>query len=82
MLGKLIKHEFRATRRIMLPLMALVLLLSVFAGFAACGLEDMSGINDMQFMRTLYFIIIFLLHYHDVVIEKRITFPSIHISPP
>ena len=59
MLGKLIKHEFRATRRVMLPLMALVLLLSVFAGFASRGLEDMSGINDIQFMRTLYFIILF-----------------------
>ena len=59
MLGKLIKHEFRATKRVMLPLMALVLLLSVFAGFASRGLEDMSGINDIQFMRTLYFIILF-----------------------
>ena len=59
MLGKLLKHEFRATRRVMLPLMALVLLLSVFAGFASRGLEDMSGINDIQFMRTLYFIILF-----------------------
>ena len=59
MLGKLIKHEFRATRRIMLPLMAVVLLLSVFAGFSSRGLEGMSGVNDVLFLRVLYFIILF-----------------------
>jgi len=34
MLGKLIKHEFRATGRLILPLMAAVLALSVLAGVA------------------------------------------------
>lgn len=44
MLGKLIKHEFRATRRLMLPLMAAVLVLSAMAG-AAIQLLDADEMN-------------------------------------
>ena len=40
MLGKLIKHEFRATGRIMLPLFAIVLLVSCIAHFAVRGLDQ------------------------------------------
>lgn len=39
MLGKLINHEFRATRRVMLPLLAAVLLLAALAGYSAVKLD-------------------------------------------
>lgn len=39
MLGKLINHEFRATRRVMLPLLAAVLLLAALAGYSAVMLD-------------------------------------------
>lgn len=40
MLGKLIKHEFRATGRIMLPLYLVLLVTAIGANFAARGLLD------------------------------------------
>ncbi len=40
MLGKLIKYEFRATRRIMLPLVAAVLLLGAMSGYSAMMLDN------------------------------------------
>ena len=51
MLGKLIKHEFRATGRIMLPLVAAELLLSVFAGLSVRGL---SNAQSMGFLNVMY----------------------------
>ena len=51
MLGKLLKHEFFATGRIMLPLLAAELLLSVFAGFSVRGL---SNAQDMGILNVLY----------------------------
>lgn len=42
MLGKLIKHEFRATRRIMLPLYLILLVTAVAANFSTRGLLDTS----------------------------------------
>ncbi len=51
MLGKLMKHEFRATGRIMLPLLAAELILAVLAGFSVRGLERM---EDMSFLHALY----------------------------
>ena len=56
MLGKLMKHEFRATQRIMLPILAAELLLSVFAGFSIRGLNTMPGANDSVFLRAMYFL--------------------------
>lgn len=56
MLGKLMKHEFRATQRIMLPILAAELLLSVFAGFSIRGLNAMPGANDSVFLRAMYFL--------------------------
>ena len=51
MLGKLIKHEFRATGRIMLPLLGAELLLSVLAGFSVRGLDR---IENMNFLGVTY----------------------------
>ena len=51
MLGKLMKHEFRATGRIMLPLLGAELLLSVLAGFSVRGLER---IENMGFLGITY----------------------------
>lgn len=39
MLGKLIKHEFRATRRVMLPLAVAVLLMAALSGYSAITLD-------------------------------------------
>ena len=51
MLGKLMKHEFRATGRIMLPLLGAELLLSVLAGFSVRGLDR---IENMSFLGVTY----------------------------
>ena len=51
MLGKLIKHEFRATGRIMLPLLGAELLLSVLAGLSIRGLDHM---ENMSFLGVTY----------------------------
>ena len=51
MLGKLIKHEFRATGRIMLPLFIAVLILSVFAGLSIHGSER---VEDMYILQAVY----------------------------
>lgn len=46
MLGKLIKHEFRATGRILLPALAVLLVLTVMAGFSIKSLE-MSSVPEL-----------------------------------
>ena len=51
MLGKLLKHEFRATGRIMLPLIAAELMVSVLAGLSVRGLGRM---QSMSFLHTMY----------------------------
>ena len=51
MLGKLLKHEFRATGRIMLPLLGAELLLSVLAGLSIRGLDR---IENMNFLGVTY----------------------------
>ena len=51
MLGKLMKHEFRATGRIMLPLLGAELLLSVLAGLSIRGL---ALIEDMGFLGAIF----------------------------
>ena len=55
MLGKLLKHEFRATGRIMLPLLAAELVLSIFAGFSVRGLsgEQNMGLLGVMYVTTL-----------------------------
>lgn len=55
MLGKLLKHEFRATGRIMLPLVAAELLLSVFAGLSVRGLSNARsmGVLNVMYVTTL-----------------------------
>ena len=55
MLGKLIKHEFRATGRIMLPLLAAELMLSVLAGLSVRGMER---IEDMNFLSAMYIVVL------------------------
>lgn len=51
MLRKLIKHEFRATGRIMLPLLLAVLVLSAFAGLSIHGFERA---KDMRILQAMY----------------------------
>ena len=60
MLGKLLKHEFRATGRIMLPLIGAELLLSILAGLSVRGLDR---IQNMSFLGTTYILtlIVFFL---------------------
>ena len=56
MLRKLLKHEFRATGRIMLPLFGILLLVSVGANFSSRGMLD----SDSTFLSTLGTILIML----------------------
>lgn len=51
MLGKLMKHEFRATGRIILPLLAAELILAVLAGFSVRGLDN---IKNPRFLDGMY----------------------------
>ena len=60
MLGKLIKHEFRATRRIMLPLIGGVLLLSVLAGLSIRGLDRIQNFGFLGVMYSLTLTAFFL----------------------
>ncbi|MEG0780637.1 MAG: hypothetical protein RRY95_07060 [Oscillospiraceae bacterium] len=49
MLGKLLKHEFRATGRIMLPLYLVLLVMSIFANFSVRLLDN----TDSRFLNML-----------------------------
>ncbi len=60
MLGKLIKYEFRATGRIMLPLLCVLLLLSVFAGLSIQGLQRLESMGFLGVFYTLTLIAFFL----------------------
>ena len=60
MLGKLMKHEFRATGRIMLPLLGAELLLSVLAGFSVRGLERIENMNFLGVTYILTLAVFFL----------------------
>ena len=59
MLRKLLKHEFRATGRIMLPLFGILLLVSVGANFSSRGMLN----SDSTFLSTLgtIFIMLFIV---------------------
>ena len=60
MLGKLIKHEFRATGRIMLPLLGAELLLSVLAGLSIRGLDRMENMGFLGVTYVLTLVVFFL----------------------
>ena len=57
MLGKLIKHEFKGTGRIMLPFILVCLGLSVLAGLSIRGMENL---QDYGWFTVLFGIVIFL----------------------
>ena len=56
MLGKLIKHEFRATARIMLPVMGALLALAVLANLSLIGLTG--GMEEITALRILFVLIV------------------------
>ncbi len=56
MLGKLMKHEFRATGRIMLPLMAAMVLLALLANLSIVGLAG--GLSDIPVLRFVFILIV------------------------
>lgn len=56
MLSKLIKHEFRATARIMLPVMGALTALALLANLSMWGLA--SGLSDLPLLRTLFILIV------------------------
>ena len=60
MLGKLIKHEFRATGRILLPLLGAELLLSVLAGFSVRGLDRVENMGILGVMYVTTLVVFFL----------------------
>ena len=46
MLGKLLKHEFRATARTMLPMFGVVLVLSLLANLSFARIADIERVLD------------------------------------
>ena len=56
MLGKLMKHEFRATGRIMLPVMAAMVLLAMLANLSIRGLAG--GLSDVPVLRFIFILIV------------------------
>ena len=56
MLGKLMKHEFRATGRIMLPVMAAMVLLALLANLSIRGLT--SGLSEIPYLRFVFILIV------------------------
>lgn len=54
MLGKLIKHEFRATGRIILPMLGAVLVLSPFAGLVIAGFDKESFEGVFKFLGGIF----------------------------
>lgn len=57
MLGKLIKHEFRATARIMLPVMGAMAALALLANLSIRGLAG--NLSDVPMLKILFTLIIF-----------------------
>lgn len=60
MLGKLIKHEFRATGRIMLPLFLVMLFVSVLANFAIKHFDNTVESSIMRVFMVIIIIIFFI----------------------
>ena len=60
MLGKLLKHEFRATSRVMLPVLGVLLLTSVLAGLSI-RLLDTGHIATMMRIVARLFIAAFVI---------------------
>lgn len=56
MLGKLIKHEFRATGRVMLPVMAALVALALLANLSIRGLTG--GLSDIPVLRFVFILIV------------------------
>ena len=56
MLGKLMKHEFRATARIMLPVMGAMVALALLANLSIRGLAG--NLSDVPLLRILFVLII------------------------
>ena len=56
MLGKLIKHEFRATARIMLPVMGALLALALLANLSMRGLTG--GLIDVMVLKIFFILVI------------------------
>ena len=56
MLGKLMKHEFRATARIMLPVMGAMMALALLANLSIRGLAG--NLSDVPMLRILFVLII------------------------
>ena len=56
MLGKLMKHEFRATARIMLPVMGAMMALALLANLSIRGLAG--NLSDVPLLRILFVLII------------------------
>ena len=54
MLGKLIKHEFRATARVMLPVLGVLLLMSLLAGLSIRLLDSGRIVLMMRILAGLF----------------------------
>ena len=70
MLGKLMKHEFRATARIMLPVMGAMVALALLANLSIRGLAG--NLSDIPMLRILFVLIIILMFTLPVSVHELI----------
>ena len=68
MLGRLIKHEFRATARIMLPVMGALAALALLANFSMRGLAD--NITDVPILRV--FLVLIVVFYGIAIVAAAV----------
>lgn len=70
MLGKLIKHELRATGRILLPALAVLLVLTVMAGFSIKSLE----MSEVPELLEIVFVLILMAFVIGIIAVWVMTF--------
>ena len=68
MLGRLIKHEFRATARIMLPVMGALAALALLANLSMRGLAD--NITDVPILRV--FLVLIVVFYGIAIVAAAV----------
>ena len=68
MLGRLIKHEFRATARIMLPVMGALAALALLANLSMRGLAD--NITDVPILRV--FLVLVVVFYGIAIVAAAV----------
>lgn len=80
MFGKLIKHEFRASARIMLPIMLAVFVLALFSGVGLIVLETPSAPNVLNLLFSLVLGVFFISLFAICVVALVMMVQRFHQS--